>query len=127
SLASRRHCSRLIFSGYGNAHRLIDFLNAYFLRPGFAACGVALAANPPAPVSAAAAAAEAARSSRRSGEYGPDIGGPPGRGGDCPLSSPFRADMQPPKVVGTLRVPFPSDGTRSVPTTLKADYRIADR
>ena len=36
-----RHCSSVIFSGYGNAHRLIDFLNGYFFRgpPALRLCG----------------------------------------------------------------------------------------
>src|SRR5436189_17251 len=68
SFASRRHCSSVIFSGYGNAHRLIDFLNGYFFRGFSGAFGCAPIADAP------SAAAEVANSSRRSGEYGPDMG-----------------------------------------------------
>src|ERR1051325_6986996 len=67
SFASFRHCSNVIFSGYGDAHKLIDFLNAYFLRGLSGAFGWAANADAP------SAAADVASSSRRSGQKGPDM------------------------------------------------------
>src|SRR5262249_18153769 len=70
SFASRRHCSSVIFSGYGNPQRLIDFLNGYFFRG--TAFGWLASADAP------SMAADAANISRRSG-YGPDMRGSVGR------------------------------------------------